>query len=186
MSTATRLITADELLLMPEEHPRSCELVEGEIVRMSPPGFAHAIVSQTLSHRLWDFVAKRRLGQVIISEVGFIVGRNPDTVLAPDGAFIRQDRCEALGVPVGYYPEVPALIFEVVSPNDKSRDVVAKIQRWLGAGVELAWVVDPAKRTVTIYSANNNPQVLSEKETLTADPVLSGFHCPVADLFAGL
>jgi Uma2 family endonuclease len=186
MSTATRLITADELLRMPDEHPRCCELVDGEIVQMSPPGFAHAIVSQTLSQTLWEYVSKRGLGRVISTEVGFIVSRDPDTVLAPDGAFIREDRFRVIGIPIGYFPEVPTLIFEVISPNDKPRDIFAKMQRWLAGGVELAWSIDPRQRTVTVWRPGEEPSMLKESDTLIGEPVLPEFKCGVADIFAAL
>lgn len=171
---------------MPEPHPRSCELIDGKVVRMSPPGFIHAIVSQTVSQLLADFVAERDLGRVISSEVGFIVSRDPDTVLAPDGAFIRQDRFDAIGIPTGYYPEAPALVYEVVSPNDKPRKVIEKMLQWIEGGVELAWMIDPPKRVVAVYRKGDQAAMLGAGDVVTGDPVLPGFKCRVADFFAGL
>lgn len=186
MSTAAHLLTADDLFRLPEDESRWCELVEGEIVRMSPPGFSHAIVSQRISLLLLEFVERKRIGQVVITEAGFLIARNPDTVLAPDGAFVRQERINAIGVTIGYFPEAPAMVFEVVSPNDRVSEVSRKMRRWLAGGVELAWVVDPAARTVTVYQAVDDIQVLTEKDSLTGGNVLPGFECRVTDLFAGL
>ena len=186
MSTAAHLMTADDLFRLPSDESRWCELVEGEIVRMSPPGFVHGIVSQNVSGLLFKYARQHRLGLVVAAETGFIVARNPDSVMAPDGAFVRQDRLDAIGIPQAYFPEAPALAFEVVSPNDRSSEVGHKMRRWLEGGVELAWVIDPAGRNVTVYQAIDDIQVLTEKDSLTGGSVLPGFQCRVADLFAGL
>lgn len=186
MSTAAHLLTAEELFRMSEEESRWCELVEGEIVRMSPPGFAHAIVSQRVSLLLLEFVDRKRIGQVVIAEAGFLIGRSPDTVMAPDGAYVRQERINAIGLTAAYFPEAPAMVFEVVSPTDRVSEVGRKMRRWLDGGVELAWVIDPAARTVTVYQAINDIQVLTEKDSLTGGSVLPGFECRVADLLVGL
>jgi Uma2 family endonuclease len=186
MSTAAHLLTAEELFQLPEEQTRCCELIEGEIVRMSPPGFAHAIVSQRISLLLLEFVERKQIGQVVVAEAGFLIGRNPDTVMAPDGAFIRQDRINAIGLITAYFPEAPAMVFETISPTDRVSEVGRKMRRWLEGGVELAWVIDPVARTITVYQAVDDIQVLAEKDSLTGGDVLPGFECRVAELFAGL
>lgn len=186
MSTAARLLTADDLFRLPEDESSWCELVEGEIVHISPPGFAHGIVSQNVSWQLLNYVQLHRLGLVVAAETGFIVSRNPDSVMAPDGAFVRQDRLDAIGIPHAYFPEAPALAFEVVSTNDRVSEVGRKMRRWLKGGVELAWVIDPTARTVTVYQALDDIHVLTDKDSLTGGSVLPGFECRVADLFAGL
>lgn len=186
MSTAAHLMTAEELFRLPEEESRWCELIEGEIVRMSPPGFAHAIVSQRVSLLLLEFVERDRIGQVVVAEAGFLIGRNPDTVMAPDGAFVRQDRINAIGLTTAYFPEAPAMVFETISPTDRVSEVGRKMRRWLEGGGELAWVIDPATRTVTVYQAVDDIHILTEKDSLTGGNVLPGFECRVADLFAGL
>lgn len=186
MSIATRLFTADELFNLPEDETQWCELIEGEIVHMSPPGGMHGVVGGKLMGLLFAHVNTHRLGTVVLSETGFIIGRNPDTVLAPDGAFIRRERILRAGVPKAYFTEAPSLVIEVVSPRDTVSDVAAKMHRWLKAGVEMAWVVDPFGRTVTIYRSADNIRVLTEKDTLSGEDVVAGFECKVAELFADL
>ncbi len=186
MSIATRLITAEQLFQMPEDETQWCELIDGEIVQMSPPGGIHGVVGGVLGHLLGAFVHKHRLGVVLAAETGFIVSRNPDTVLAPDGAFMRRDRLAAAGVPKAYFAEAPALVWEVVSPRDTVSDVADKMRRWLRFGVELAWVVDPIGRTLTVYRAADDIRVLTEKDVLSGEAVVPGFECKVAELFADL
>jgi Uma2 family endonuclease len=181
MSTTSRLITAEELFRLPEDETQWCEL----IVHMSPPGGMHGVVGGQLIGLLSAHVRSKKLGAVL-AETGFIVARNPDTVLAPDGAFIRRERLQRAGVPKAYFSEAPALVIEVVSPHDTVSEVAAKMGRWLQAGVELAWVVDPFGRTVTVYRAADDIRVLTEKDTLSGGTVVPGFECPVAELFADL
>lgn len=186
MSSVVGSLTAEQLFRLSESESQWCELVDGEIVRMSPPGAAHGFVSQNLSNMLGDFVNQARLGCVFAAETGFLISRDPDTVLAPDGSFVRADRIAAVGIPSTYFPEAPALVFEVVSPGDTVSQVGLKMRRWLDAGVVLAWVVDPTSRTVTVYRAADDIVVLTEKDTLAGGDVVPGFESRVADLFTGL
>lgn len=186
MSTLARLINAGELLDMPEGETQWCELIDGEITPMSPPGFEHGIVAQNVSWLLAEHVRRHSLGLVTAAETGFIVARNPDTVLAPDGGFVRQERLNAIGIPRTYFPEAPSLVFEVISPRDRKSEVVQKMWRWFAAGVEMIWIVDPETRTVTVYRTLEDVRVLTEKDALSGERVVPGFECPVAELFAGL
>ena len=179
-------MTANELFRMPAEKSWRCELVEGELRRMTPAGSEHGVVSMEITMRLAQHVRDHRLGKVFSSETGFLISRDPDTVLAPDGAFVRQERLDEVGIPKAFFPEAPALVVEVVSPGDTVEEVDLKMRRWLTAGVELAWVVHPGGRTATVYRSTENIQVLTQNDTLVGDQVAPGFECRVADLFAGL
>ncbi len=171
---------------MPDDELQWCELIEGEIVHMSPPGGMHGVVGGALLGLLGAYVRKQRLGVLVAAETGFVVSRSPDTVLAPDGAFVRRDRIQAAGIPRAYFTEAPALVWEVVSPGDTVSEVAAKMRRWLQFGVELAWVVDPVGRTVTVYRAADDIRVLTEKDVLDGENVVPGFECQIAELFADL
>ena len=185
MSTTARKTTADDLFALSDDGFRY-ELVAGEIRRMTPGGSEHGVISMELGLRLAQHVRTRRLGVVFCAETGFLISRDPDTVLAPDAAFVRRERIETIGIPKSYFPEAPALVVEVASPNDTIELVDTKMRRWLNAGVELAWVVHPAGRTVTVYQSIDEFRVLTEKDMLSGDEIVSGFTCPVSDLFTGL
>lgn len=185
MSTATRITTADELLHMPDDGYRY-DLIEGELRKMSPPGSAHEFVAMEVAMRLAEHVRQHQLGQVFAAETGFRIGRNPDTVLAPDASFVRKERIAANGITDEYFPEAPALIVEVISPGDTAEEVDDKMPRWLAAGVELGWVMYPKGRTVTVYRSLDDIHVLKADETLGGGPVVPGFTCRVGDLFAAL
>jgi hypothetical protein len=94
MSTATQLLSADELWKMPDRGGR-CELVKRKLRPMSAAGSGHGAFSMNRAAPLHHFVRARKLGIVVAAETGFVVARDPDTVLAPDGAVIRQERNES-------------------------------------------------------------------------------------------
>ncbi len=122
------------------------------------------------------------MGVVTGAETGFLIGRNPDTVRAPDVALVRAERIPE-SEPVGFFPGAPDLAVEVLSPSDAAGDVLAKVQDWLDAGCRAVWVLDPQTRTVTTYRTRRQIAVLCGSETLNGGDVLPGFEVPVARLF---
>ena len=185
MSTATRITTADELLHMPDDGYRY-ELVDGELRKMTPAGGEHGFLSNEIGWLLTEHVRRNELGQVLGAETGFRIGRNPDTVLAPDTSFIRKERIAVIGIPKEYFPEAPALVVEVVSPGDTAEEVDDKMRRWFAAGVEIGWVIYPRGRTVTVYRALDDICILTANDMLDGESVVPGFRCRVGDLFSAL
>ena len=182
MSAQKTLITADELLRLPAKGYRY-ELVRGELIKMPPAGAQHGGIAAKIAHRLLAHVEANRLGVVFGAETGFWIHRNPDTVRAPDAAFIANERLPEGGLPAGYFEGAPDLAVEVVSPNDTASEVQAKVEDWLRAGVRLVWVVYPESRSVTVFRSWADARMLTPADTLTGDPVLPGFTCPVQELF---
>lgn len=180
--TPAKLVTADELLR--DYSGQRCELIEGEVLLMSPTGFGHGALELRIGQLLGVFVDKDVLGAVVTGEVGFIIQRDPDTVLAPDVAFVSKDRIEAVGVTDKFFPEAPALAIEIVSPSDTAEAVDTKARRWLAAGTRAVWVVYPMGRTVAVYRSLDNIRVLTEEQSLDGEDIVPGFSVPVAELFA--
>jgi Uma2 family endonuclease len=122
MSTASHTTTADELLKLPRGKVRY-ELVKGELQSMSPAGSEHGAVTLRLSTLLDQFVTDRGLGLAFGAETGFLIHRDPDTVRAPDLAFVGQERIPPESPPQGFWPGAPDLAVEVVSPGDVVREI---------------------------------------------------------------
>lgn len=179
MGTTAQLVTAEQLLEMPGIE--RAELIRGEIVEMVPPGAEHGRVAARLTMRLANYAECKRLG-VVYGETGFRVARDPDTVRAPDVAFVRASR--ASKATAGFFEGAPDLAIEVVSPNDSAAELFAKVQDWLGAGAATVWVVDPRTQTVSVYGPRGSAHVLSAADRLAGDDVLPGFDLPVAEIFA--
>jgi Uma2 family endonuclease len=174
-------MTAQELLQYSHE-PYKQELIEGRLYEMEPPGAEHGQVSTTVGMMLFEHA--RGLGVVFTSEVGFKLASDPDTVRAPDVAFIVADRVPDAGIPAGYWPGPPDLAIEVVSPNDARSDVEGKALHWLAAGTRAVVVLDPPLRTATVYRSRSDIRVLADDEPLDLDDVVPGFAPRTGDLFA--
>jgi Uma2 family endonuclease len=150
---------------------------------MTPAGFGHGAIVANVTGPLIQHVKAGNLGVVCGAETGFRVGSNPDTVLAPDVAFVLRERLPSSGAPAGYWPGAPDLAVEVLSPSDKVFDVDAKVAAWLEAGTLAVWVVNPHRRVVTIHRAGAEPRTLSDSDTLAGDDIVAGFRLAVADIF---
>jgi len=179
--TTTTLMTAEELMALPDDGCRY-ELIDGVLHRMSPSGIEASAIAMRIGSRLNAFAFERRLGIVTGADGGYYFGRNPDTVRAPDIAFIRIDRLPPPAERQGYSSVIPDLAVEVVSPSDRERDVLDKVAFYLAKGVPLVWVVRPRPRTITVHYADAQ-LVLHEADVLDGADVLPGFYLPVADLF---
>ena len=150
---------------------------------MAPAGYEHGRVTMNLSWRIMQHVRPRKLGVVLTAETGFIIKRDPDTVRAPDVAFITAARADAARALRGYFPGAPDLAVEVISPSDAFSDVEEKVFEWLDAGTLAVVVVDPRRRRVTLNRSKGDIRVLGETETLDLSFVLPEFSVLVGDLF---
>ncbi len=137
-----------------------------------------------LAGPLDHYVRTQRLGRVYAAETGFRIASNPDTVLAPDVAFIRRERIEAEGQVRGYRSGTPDLIAEVISPSDLYSEVAEKVDAWLTAGTQLVIIVDPRRQTITVHRAPTEMQTLTINDTLDGAPVLPGWTLPVREVFS--
>lgn len=182
-SAATaRTISAEEFVRLPDRGGR-LELVRGEVRRMSPGGGRHGRVISRVNAHLSQHVDASGLGVTFAGDTGFRIARNPDTIRAPDVAFVRFGREAADATPQGFIDGAPDLAVEVVSPGDTFPEVEAKVGEWLAGGCRMVWIVNPPGRTVTVYRSLREVAVLNESDTLDGADVLPGFRIAVSALF---
>jgi Uma2 family endonuclease len=182
MSTTIQLMTADELFMLPDDGFRY-ELVKGEIRKMSPTGYEHGVIVVNLTLPLAQHVKANNLGVVCGAETGFTITQNPDTVRAPEIAFVRCERTPQTSLTKSYMVGAPDLAVEVLSPSDTVYKVDEKVEEWLSAGVQAVWVVNPRRRTITVYRSSNDVKTLTENDALDGQDVVQGFRCRVAEIF---
>jgi len=182
MSTTHILTTADELFVLPDDGFRY-ELVRGELRRMPPAGGEHGAVAINIGVVIAQFVKAYGLGVVFAAGTGFKLAAEPDTVRAPDLAFVRRERIPEGGIPRGFWPGSPDLAVEVVSPGDTYSEVEEKVHDWLNACTRMVPVLNPRTRTVTVYLSHTEVVRLTESVLLDGGEVLPGFTCRVAELF---
>lgn len=179
---ATKPVSVEEFEAMPLEG--RWELVNGELVEMSPSAEEPSAISAAITGLLWHFVRTHRLGRVYTAEGGFVLFPDRATVRAPDIAFVRADRVPHGEARKHFARLAPDLVVEVLSPTDRTSEVVAKIEMYQEAGVPLIWLVDPAEATITVIAAGQPTTILKSADTLDGGDVLPGFPMPVADIFA--
>jgi Uma2 family endonuclease len=175
-----QITTAEQLITANLPH---CELVAGELVMMSPAGFDHGRYASKIVTALENHVARQGLGIVTTAEAGFQLSHDPDTVRAPDVAFVRTDRIPSGGVK-GFFQGAPDIVAEVVSPTDRASEVAGKVQEWLQAGCLMVWVIDPENQTVAVHRIRKEIAVLVTGDSLTGGDVLPEFSMPVAKVFS--
>lgn len=181
-TTATELMTAEEFARLPDDGYRY-ELVKGVVHRMSPGSFEPSTISVRIAARLVIFADENGLGAVTGPDGGYVLERGPDTVRAPDVAFVRADRVPTPEQQQRFAELAPDLAVEVVSPSDSLRDLDQKVQQYLALGVSLVWVFHPKRRTATVHRLGWEPRVLGEGDVLDGEEILPGFRLPLADVF---
>ena len=180
--SASSLVTAHELehLYLPN---KQVELVRGRLVVREPPGTWHGAVSARLLRLLGNFVDQHRLGTLFAQETGFKIASYPDTVRGPDVAFVRGDQLDRIARR-GYAELAPDLVAEVLSPDDRAAEVLAKVADWLGAGTRLVWVIDPQRSEARVHRADGSVSVVPEDGVLDGEDVVSGFTCPLREVLS--
>jgi Uma2 family endonuclease len=179
-SPIDKIYTAQELEQLPND--ARYELIRGELCIMPNNSAEHGNKTMRLSAPITLFVEEHDLGECFAAETRFTIEQQPDTVLAPDFAFVSRDRLAGIP-PKGYLLLAPDLVIETRSPGDTHTEVSLKVARWLQAGTQLVWVLDPASRTVTAHRTGIAPQTLGAEDILSGEDVLPGFSLPLQRLF---
>lgn len=174
-------LTADQFAALPDESADRLELVRGRVVREPPPAPEHGAVTARLAVRLGGFAERAGLG-IVITEAGFVLATDPDTVRAPDLSFVAKERIPAPGTAGAYWRLAPDLAVEILSPSNTASEVQEKVLEYFGAGSRMVWVVDPRRRAVTVYRSPRETRILAAGEELTGEDVLPGFAVSVDEV----
>jgi Uma2 family endonuclease len=176
---ANNLVSGEELLGRPDLEP--CELVLGRVVPLSPTSLEHGRIELRLGAALLHYAESSGRGKAAAGEVGIYVHRAPDTIRAADAMFISNERYARRGRS-GYLDIPPELVAEILSPDDRWSEVMAKIEEYLAAGVIVVWVVDPALRKVLAYRSLTEVRQFAAGDILEDPGLLPGFALPIAGL----
>jgi Uma2 family endonuclease len=181
--TKKSLVTADEMLLMPQDGFRY-SLIKGELKRMPGPGGKHGVVTMRFGGALFGYVEEHDLGEVFAAETGFKLESDPDTVLGADVAFVSHERIPPGEFSEKYWAVVPDLTVEVVSPGNTRREIQEKVELYLVHGVRAVLIVYPKQRVLVVHRAGAEPVTLGENETLELPDIVPGFSYRVGQMFA--
>ncbi len=172
------LITAEQVARYPYSE-RSCELVDGRVVDMSPASWQHGRIAGRVMRVLVPWTNEHG-GDVVSAETGFLLRRDPDTVRAPDVAYLCAGR-EVRASP--FVDGAPDVAIEVLSPDARTGETARRVRDYLDAGATRVWMIDPDNRTLTVHSPPNLAVVLGETDVLRDDEALPGFELAIASLF---
>jgi Uma2 family endonuclease len=143
-SSESTLLTAEDLAQIRLPDKRT-ELVHGRLLVREPPSTEHGRIQANLAYFVTDRVRRNGLGVVFGQGTGFRIAFGPDTVLGTDLAFVSRERAAELPRR-GYAALAPDFVAEILSPDDRPGEYLAKVAQWLEAGTRLVWVIDPACR----------------------------------------
>ena len=180
MSPPASLMTADDLLRTRFPDKRT-ELVRGVLVVREPAGSRHGLVTMNLGAELAVYAKQTGAGGVYAAETGFKLASDPDTVRAPDIAFVTRERLPPPST-TGYPALAPDLAVEVLSPGERPGEVLAKVADWLSAGTKLVWVVDPERRLARVYRHDGSEAIVTANSALDGEDLLPGFSCSLASI----
>lgn len=177
------MTSAEQLALMGDDGFRY-ELVNGELTMLSPAGGRHGRIAVRINKLLAIHVDDHGLGATFAAETGFKITANPDTVRAPDGAFVRQQKMESLVDDTGYLPFAPDLAVEVISLTDSFSAVENKAFAWLDAGTDLVLVIDPESKTAHLYRSRTDITVARPGEIIDASAAVPDWQFGVDEIFS--
>jgi Uma2 family endonuclease len=168
---------------LPETN-QPCELWEGKIIMSPSPSFFHQKVVLRLYRHLYDWVARRELGEVITAPLDMVLSEH--RVTQPDVAFITQQRLHIIERAI----MGPAdLVAEVISLGDRSRDRIEKRDLYEQYGVLEYWIIDPEARSVEVLALEHGSYQLVMRcgpGQVAASRLLPGFEIKVDALLQGL
>lgn len=174
--------SADQLFAV-AHHGNRLELIKGVVQVMSPAGSEHGWIASRILIRLGTHVESNDLGKTFAAETGFLIEVDPDTVRAPDAAFVSHQRLESAPPSSTYLKVAPDLVVEVVSPNDTSSEVEAKAEQWLDAGSRIILVADPKNKTLRIYRNKAQIEVLHRGDEFSSGDVCGSWKISVNEVF---
>jgi Uma2 family endonuclease len=142
-----------------------------------------SIIATLLNLHIGRFVTDHSLGFVSGKRGGFQLTHNPDTVVAPNLAFVKIENIPAAYDYDAYFPGPPDLAVEIASSTYTAADILRKLAIYVAAGVRVVWVVNPEQRVVTVHTPGAPPRTYGEGEQLTVGELIPGFELPVAEIF---
>lgn len=179
---AETLMTAEQLLHNPIPNKRTA-LVNGRLIVREPAGFPHGLAAARLLVAISQHVTAAKCGDVLTAETGFTLRRGPDTVRAPDVAYVSNAQIAGRTLR-GFAELAPELVVEVLSPDDRTGEVREKVLDWLASGSRLVWVVDPERRTGRVHRPDGSDASIMEQDAFDGEDVLPGLRVSLAEVLS--
>jgi Uma2 family endonuclease len=173
--------TIDDLYLVKSK----AELVDGEIVHMSPTGALPGRAAGAIYASLREYERRTKSGYAFGDNIGFLVNLPNRQSFSPDAAF-------HVGQLTGmkFLQGAPVFAAEVRSENEygprKEKRMAQKRSDYFAAGTQVVWDVDlQGEDVVKVYRATapESPTIYRRGDTAEAEPALPGWQFTVNELF---
>lgn len=176
-------LTVQDLKHFQNQHPNHrLELVDGEIIVMSPSGYESDEIAAEIIRQVGNWVRPRRLGRVAASSAGFILPNATSDTRAPDVSFIKADRMRR--TTEDYAQLVPDLMFEVRSKTDSLDKLRTKIRQFLELGTAVGVLIDYRTQTIEVHSPQTEPITLHNSDIFTVPELLPGWEMEVSSIWS--
>ncbi len=180
MSTKTEA-TVEDLYAVPGK----AEIVDGELVLMSPTGDEPGFAASEIFVSLREYARRTGRGRAITDNIGFIVDLPGRRSFCPDAAYYLGPRAG-----MKFFQGAPVFAVEVRSENDygpqAERNIARKRADYFAAGTQVVWDVDLlSEDVVRVYRATEPeaPAMYRRGDLAEAEPAVPGWSMPVDDLF---
>jgi Uma2 family endonuclease len=180
-----RLFTAADLAILPTHLPSGdvdYELDKGRLIVLVPSGCLHGAVHAGLISAISAHAEEAGHGEGY-GRVGLVLSINPDTVFAPDVAFITTAKLPARESPEGFLETVPDLVIEIRDRNDTTAELNGKVATYLAAGVRVVWIADPVAKTIVAHQSGSQPHISEESDTIALDEIIPGLRLSSREVF---
>jgi len=183
MATATSLMTAEEYMALPDSFDGPTELVKGVLIAMTPPPPRHGEICMQTGYLLRKYLEGNPIGRVVCNDSSMLTERNPDSVRGPDVSYYSYDQVRKGPLPAGLLSVSPELVFEVRSPSNRWSELHAKVAEYLNVGVRAVCVLDDDTRSIHVFHADREPQVLTADDEFSLPDILSDFRVSTRRFF---
>jgi Uma2 family endonuclease len=156
----------------------------GEILVMTPANIKTSTMNSRINRLLDEWAEADGRGIVSGPDGGYTL---PDgSMRAPDAAWVANRRWQALSKEDQgrFAPICPDFVIELRSPSDNLADLQAKMEMWIANGAEVAWLVDPLEKAVSIYRPGEQPEHLAQPTSVQGTGPIAGFELVLARIWA--
>jgi Uma2 family endonuclease len=179
-------MTTEEMLALPRDGKERW-LIDGEL-REKPMTVRNRFHSEVLVCvatilKIWRDQRPEPRGKVLGGEAGVRLRRNPDLTVGVDVVYVPPEVTTIQTDQSTLVDGVPALVVEILSPNDTVEEINEKINSYLSAGVPHVWEIDPYRRTLVVHKPGGPPALFNPPDEVAAEPQLPGFRTSVSRLF---
>jgi Uma2 family endonuclease len=182
-----KLMTSDDLFALPPSKRVDRWLFRGELreskVTKRNPSHSRTTAKLTFLIERWVQARSKPRGAVYSNEAYFRIRKEPETNVGVDVALSTPEQAANTKKKASYVDGPPVLAVEVLSPNDKHKDINEAVEEYLDCGTKQVWIVDPYTETATVHRPGAEPVMYTRSQELTGGDDLPGFACPVAEIF---